>query len=258
MRRLSRLLYSLVTALSLQLAACGGDEPLADPADFSRATELQRLRAITAGAGADAAMGFLIGSIMTPVPPEQSSCPRITRSGDTLTATGGCTDDSGDTIAGRIVAKNVPGFLGGGGNDPTKPAVVTFEDFQMNDSSDDNEDFAFDGSLTLSPDGSMSADLRVSMGGVEVWSDATWRRSGADRSSADAGSAIEITNLGRAEIRGSWNMDSENPAGTLELHGADVLRANFDAVVNDCVPLTIDGAPAGQLCSNEEESGGGV
>lgn len=156
---------------------------------------------------------------MTSVPPEQSTCPRITRSGDKLTATGGCTDDNGDTIAGRIVVKNVPGFLGGG-NDPT--------------------------------------NLHVSMGGVEVWSDATWRRSAADRSSADAGSAIEITNVGRAEIRGSWNMDSENPAGALELHGADVLRANFDAVVNDCVPLTIDGAPAAQLCPTAEESGGGV
>lgn len=38
--------------------ATRGDEPLADPADFSSTTELQRLRAITAGAGMDAAMGY--------------------------------------------------------------------------------------------------------------------------------------------------------------------------------------------------------
>jgi hypothetical protein len=246
MRRLARFFYSLLTATTFHLAACGGDPEPADPIHFAQTTELQRLRAITAGASGDAAMGFFIGAIMTSVPQEQSTCPRITRSGDTLTATGGCTSDSGDRIEGRVVAKNVPGFLGGG-NDMSKPAVVTFEDFRMDDSSDDNEDFVFDGTVTLSPDASMTADLHVSMLGLEVWSDATWNRT-AERTTARAGSAIELAGLGRATIEGSWNMDSESPAGALELHGTDVLRANFDAVANDCVPLTIDGAPAGQLC----------
>lgn len=258
MRRLARLFYSTLTATTLQLAACGGDAEPADPAHFAQTTEVQRLRAITAAGGVDAAMGFFMASVMTSVPPESSTCPRITRAGDTFTASGGCTDDNGDRIEGRIVARNIPGFLGGG-NDPSKPATVTFEDFRIDDTSDENEDFTFDGTLSLAPDASMTADLHVTMQGLEVWSDATWRRGANDRSSADAGSAIELGGIGRAEIRGSWNMDSDSPAGALELHGADVLRANFDAVVNDCVPLTIDGAPAGQLCSTaDEESGGGV
>ena len=130
----------------------------------------------------------------------------------------------------------------------------------MNDSSDDNEDMTFDGTITLAPDASMTADLHATMAGVEVWSDATWRRSAAERSTADAGSAIEIAGLGRATIQGSWNMDSDAPAGALELHGADVLRADFAAIANDCVPLTIDGAPAGQLCNSSDDgsSGGGL
>jgi hypothetical protein len=254
MRRLARFFYSLLTAATFQLTACGGDEPPADPIHFSQTTELQRQRAVIAGAGGDAAMGFLIGSIMTSVPPEQSTCPKITRSGDTLTATGGCADDNGDRIEGRVVAKNVPGFVAGS-YDPSKPSVVTFEDFHMDDSSDDNEDFIFDGTATLHPDASMTADLHVTMMGIEVWSDATWNRT-VNRSTARDGSAIELEGLGRATIEGSWNMDSDAPAGALELHGADVLRANFDAVVNDCVPFTIDAAPAGQFCSMNESSGG--
>lgn len=255
MRRLPRLLYSLATATTIQLAACGGDAEPAEPARFAEATELERMRAITAAAGVDAAIGLFMTSVLTSIPPEESSCPRITRSGDTTTATGGCPDDNGDMIRGRIVARNVPGFLGGD-HDPSRPSEITFEDFRMDDTSDEDEDLAFDGSLTLSPGGAMTADLRVTMAGVEVASDATWRSAAAGRTSADAGSTIELTGVGRAEIRGSWNMSSDAPAGALELHGADLLRANFDAISNDCVPLTIDGAPAGELCNTDEASSG--
>jgi hypothetical protein len=254
MRRLSRLFYSLLTAATFQLTACGGDAEPADPIHFAQSTDVQRQRAVVAGVGGDAAMGFIMASIMTSVPPEQSACPAITRSGDTVTATGGCAQPDGDRVEGRVVAKNLPGFLGGG-NDPSKPAVVTFEDFHLDDSSDDNEDWIFDGTLTLNPDASMTADLHTTMLGIEAWCDATWNRT-ADRSTARAGSAIELEGLGRATIEGSWNMDSDAPAGTLELHGADVLRANFGATANDCVPLTIDGAPAGQFCPNTSSDSG--
>jgi hypothetical protein len=252
MRRLARLFYSLLTAATFQLTACGADEPPDEPIHFAQTTDLQRQRAVAAGVGGDELMGYLIGTVTTSVPPEQSSCPTITRSGDTITATGGCTDPSGDRIEGRIIAKNVRGFVGGS-NDPSKPEVMTFEDFHL-DGDGPSDDFIFDGTITIDIDGSMTADLHTTMAGIEVWSDATWTSS-SNRTTARDGSTIELEGLGRAAIEGSWNMSSDAPAGTLELRGADVLRANFGATANECVPITVDGAPAGQFCSMNEAAG---
>lgn len=248
MQRLARLAYSLATACLINLAACGGDAP---EATFSKATDLQKQRAITAGAGVDAALGFLMGSALSDAP-AGAGCPTVTRSGDTVTATFNCTDADGERTDGKVIAKNVPGFFSGSANDPSKPAVVTFEGLAIDDNSDDNEDMSLDGQVTLHPDGSMSAELSVTLAGIEVQSDATWIRTG-DRSSASSGSSIDIGPLGLAEIQGSWNMDSDSPAGALELHGAEVLKADFDRIAGDCVPLTVDGLAAGQLCNDSNE-----
>jgi hypothetical protein len=248
MQRLARLAYSLATAALINLAACGGDAP---EATFSKATDLQKQRAITAGAGMDAALGFLMGSALSDLP-TGPGCPSISRSGDTVTATFDCTDADGERTDGKVTAKNVPGFFSGAANDPTKPAVVTFDGLVIDDTSDDDEDMALDGVVTLDPDGSITAELSATLADIEVHSDATWVRTG-DRSSATAGSSIDMDVLGRAEIEGSWNLDSEAPAGVLELHGAEVLKADFDRIAGNCVPLTVDGLAAGQLCDDSNE-----
>lgn len=249
MKRITRLTYSLFTAALLNLAACGGDGS-SDPAEFSSATELQKRRAISAGSAMDAAFGFLYGSILSGVGPE-SQCPRVTQSGDTYTATTNCTDENGDVISGTIIAKNVPGFFTGVENDPSRPAIVTLEGFSIDDTSDENEDVAFDGTVTLNPDGSLVADLTATLEGVTIHSSATWRAAG-EMSTADDGSSIDVDGLGSAEIKGSWSVDSEAPAGSLELHGADVLAADFGRQADGCVPIRIDGQAAGQLCDTDD------
>lgn len=251
MKRITRLTYSFFTAALLNLAACGGDG--SDPAEFSSATDLQKKRAISAGSAMDAAFGFLYGSILSGVGPE-SQCPRVTQSGDTYTAVGNCTTENGDVLSGTIVAKNVPGFFGGPENDPSRPAVVTFEGFRVDDTSDENEDVAFEGTVTLNPDNSFVADLTATLEGVTIHSTATWRGGGEGQlATADEGSSIDVDGLGSAEIKGSWSVDSETPAGTLELHGSDVLAADFGRQVDGCVPLRIDGQAAGQLCDTSSE-----
>jgi len=249
-RRLSRLAYSLATATFLHLAACGSDG--AAPAQFAKASDLQKERAIIAGAGMDAGLALFLGSAYGSAP-TTSTCPRVARSGDTVTVTTGCTSSSGDKLSGSVIAKNPPPFLGGGTYDPAQPSVVTFEGFRIDDSSDDNEDFALDGQVTLATTGAMTADLIVTMAGLEVRSAGTWTRT-ADRSSASAGSTIELTGLGEAEIQGAWNMDSDAPGGAIELHGVDVLRADFDRIAAGCAPLTVDGVASGQICQDTSDT----
>lgn len=241
----SRIAYSLLsTAALLPLAACG-DDPASDGAHFAEASLAQKQRALSAAAGVDAASGMLVAFFLEAVPPE-SECPRVTRSGGTVTATTDCTDDEGHKLSGRIIAKNLPSLLGGG-NDPTKPIEVTFEGYRS-DAGSAAESLAFDGKLILHPDGSQIAQLTATMNGLEAVTDATWRPSAGERFTAVAGSTIEVTGLGVAEIEGSWSMSEEAPSGRLALRGADVLEADFGRMANGCVPLTIDGAAAGQLC----------
>jgi hypothetical protein len=249
MKLSSFLSYSLLSA-TLFAAACGGDS-----ASFKDATAAQRERAIAAGAGADAAMGFFYASFLSIIPPE-SQCPKVTVSGDTLTATTDCTDENGDVLKGTITAQNVPGFFGGPETDPSKPQIVTFDGFSIDDTSDENEDFSFDGKVTVEVGGqALVVDLKATLNGIEAETDATFR-SNADQTmtSADDGSVISGAGLGEADIKGAWNMSTESPLGALELHGDDVLKAEFGNVANGCVPLTIGGEKVGELCeANEAE-----
>lgn len=242
----SRIAYSLATITLLQLAACS-DEPMADDptagqARFASASLAQKQRALTAAAGGDAAMGMLIAGFLEFVPPG-STCPRVTRTGDTLTATTGCTDDEGNQLAGRIIARNL-----GEESDPTRPLEVSFEGYRVQGATA-LADLALDGTLIVRPDGSQTASLTASLLGLEVSTEATWRPAGDVQQTADAGSTIEITGLGLAEIAGRWSMDADAPSGALALHGADVLQADFDLAAGGCVPLTVDGKPAGKLCA---------
>lgn len=251
-RRLSRLFYSLLTASLLNAAACTDDDgPAADDgARFADASQAQRERALTAALGMDAGMAYFMASFMQSVPPGVA-CPSVTRSGSTLTVTTDCTDDGGTRLSGRIVGTNVPD-LEGGNFDPARPIELRFEGYRLDDTSADNEDFAFDGTVTMSPDGAFAARLTSEVGGMAATIDATWRATTNGRQAAAAGSTVTLPGLGQAEIQGTWLLEDPAPVGAIELHGADVLRADFDRASNDCVPITIDGAAAGELCDRAE------
>jgi hypothetical protein len=246
--RITRLSYSFLTASLLHLAACG-DDP--EPASFSSATELQKQRAVTAATATDAAIAMFFGSALVGLP-DDSTCPPVERSGDTTTITGNCTTDSGDKFLGSITTKNVPGLFGGPEHDPSRPSLLTFDGFGIDDTSDEDEDIAMDGTLTVNTDGSATADLSLTIADLTAHSHATWRQAG-ELVTADAGGTIDLAGLGSAEIKGSWSTDSDSPAGAVELHGSDVLKADFGATTAEgCVPLTVDGRAAGQLCDSDE------
>ncbi|HVV86379.1 MAG TPA: hypothetical protein VHE35_25155 [Kofleriaceae bacterium] len=249
MRRTSLLSSSIAATLLVSLlAACGGGDD-ATPAKFSAATDLQRQRAIGAAAGTDAALAFFVGAFSVQAPPE-ATCPTVTHQGSTATAVFDC-DSGGQRIDGRIVAENVgnPFSDSGPASDPTRAVVLTFDGYRQH-ADTAAEELALDGTLTLRPDQAMVIALEVSLGGVAVDTDATLTSDGTLSRAAD-GSSIEVDGLGRATIGGAWSLDTDAPAGVLELHGADLLRARFADAASGCVPLTIDGAPAGQLCDND-------
>lgn len=247
MRRSNLLSYSIFPTLLLSFAACGGDDG-GDPAHFAGATELQRQRAVIAGSGVDAAFAFLVGSFSISPDPE-ATCPTVVRSGAKTTATFDCTDDSGTRIDGRIIATNVASiFEGGPAADPDSDAILVFEGFRQHGPTA-AEDLAFDGSVTIRPDQELVVALEAELRGITVVTDATYASDGT-LTSAREGSSIDVAGVGRATIGGAW-MTGDDSAGALELAGADVLRAAFSAKANGCVPLTIDGQPAGALCDEE-------
>jgi hypothetical protein len=123
---------------------------------------------------------------------------------------------------------------------------VRFESVEMRTAA--SETFALDGIFAQSTDGSSTASLKATWGGIETTTAATWRPAVTPQVAADTGGTVEVTGLGISEIGGSWAADLSAPSGTLRLHGADVLVVDFDTMVNDCAPITIDDSPAGEFC----------
>lgn len=242
------LAYSFTGLTALSLVACDDSSGSINPEDqarFAGATLVQKQRALAAGLAGDASIGILLASTVETNAP--NPCPSFVRTGDTVVATGGCTDDDGNQITGSITGKNVPALFGGG-NDPSKPIEITFDNYKMASAGGANT-IILDGTIIARPDRSMTASLSTDLNGMTVVTDATWRPSGAS-TTADAGSIIELVGLGAAAIEGTWNADEDAPAGAIRLRGADVLAADFSRMANGCVPLTVDGGAAGELCDD--------
>jgi hypothetical protein len=253
MQRLTRLACSFATASLIHLVACGGtDAPASSDASFASASQVQKERMIIAASGVEGTLAYFAATAAMSTGPD-TTCPRVERTGSDVTVTGGCTDDSGTRLTGSFTGKNVPSLFGGG-NDPTRPVELAFDGWSTrltDDSSAANDDWAFDGTLTMHPDRRMVADLAVTLGGMQTRTRATWRPSG-ELTTADAGSTVELTGFGSAELAGSWRVSNDAPAGAIELHAADVLRVDLAATVDGCAPMTVDGAPAGQLCDADD------
>lgn len=247
------LLASSLLLPTTLLAACsddGGGDPTYD-ARFASADEATRARALAAAGGADYAVAYFVGSAYAGFD-EATACPRVERSGSTTTVTGGCTNDDGTRYEGRIVLDNVAGFFSEDDSvDPTRSQQLDFEDFSIIDA---DGELLIDGSVEVRPaaEQRVVADLYAAFEGEGVHShlDLTFTESGM--STLAAGSWIEVDGLGGARASGTFNMSTDTPAGALTLAGADTLVADFDAVEGSCVPLTIDGAPAGELCDTAE------
>jgi hypothetical protein len=248
MRRSTLLSNSILPATLLlsMMAACGGDGGSSEPATFLTSSEAQRQRAIMAAAGGDAGLAYITG-VFAATATDATQCPTVERSGDTVTATFDCSDESGQRIDGRIIATNVASiFDEEPTNDPTKPAVVELQGYHQHGATA-AEAVRLDGKVTLLPTGALVAELDATLMGIAVFTDATLTGNG-ELASATEGSMIDVDGLGSATIHGAWSLDDENPAGALELRGADVLKADFAEAFGGCVPIYIDGNAAGQIC----------
>jgi hypothetical protein len=219
----------------------GQPEP-AFTAEFAGASDAQLRRAAIAGEGADAILGSFLTAFFAGVD-DPTGCPRIVTEGNVTTVTGGC-DADGTTFAGTAVLTNVQNAFGGtSAYDPTQPSTYVFDGYRMADAS---EDWAFDGMVWLSSDAleidlvaTMFSSLRMTIGADGAYT-------------AAEGSFIDVDTLGTGEVTGAWSF-ADPPTGSFTLQGADRITFDFDDAVADCVPYTIDDAPAGELCSPEEE-----
>lgn len=247
------LLASSLLLPTTLLAACGDDggaEPAYD-ARFASADEATRARAIGAAGGFDYAIAYLVGSSFAGAAAPEA-CPGVEVSGDTTTVTGGCTNDDGTRYEGRIVLENVAGFFSDGTDiDPTRSQLLDFEGFSIVDA---DGEWELDGSIELRPaaEQRVITDLYLAFDGEGVHSHLELAFEESGMSTLAAGSWIEVDGLGGARASGTFNMSEDAPEGALTLAGADTLVADFGAASNSCVPLTIDGAPAGQLCDDAE------
>jgi hypothetical protein len=243
--------FAFLSLLSSSLLAACGDDPPNPPngsgARFADATEEQLGRAFMAGTGADATIAELIAGGYAAFPIDGSvSCPTITRDGDQTTVTGGCDLDDGGRIEGTVVFSNVRPLFGEGEYDPELPTVITFTDYSSEDA---DGVWTFDGTVRREPGNQLSVDLRAGLDVGDAHSDLELDcESAVMECTALDGSRIEITGLGAADVSGTWKLDQQDPRGSLILTGADVLELDFERATETCIPYSIDGEDAGELC----------
>lgn len=247
------LLPLLATSSLLTLVGCPDSTPPAPiTGQFGAADEVHLVRALMSASGTDAMIPWFIASGYASgegLP----SCPAIVRDGATITVTGGCDTDDG-RVEGRLVMQNVPGLLGGGtDHDPDAPQVLTFEDFSVVDA---DGPLFLDGTTRTDPaTRTTTSDLTIDVGGIWSRSKLTLTTGTDGRTTAAAGSLIDVEGLGEASVSGTWSLAKSAPSGQLTLTGEQVLVFEIaDAATDtDCIPYTIEGGDAGELCLTDNE-----
>lgn len=227
----------------LTLVAVAGNEPSALPpkpalAQLATATSAARQRFMDAALGVDVSQVF--GSVVAYAlaPP---ACPVIERRGDTLWSTPDCTDAAGVHWSGRLVAHTW---------DDDRPMTITLERWRA-DAPGTVDDVAYEGSVTVHPDGRFQANLVTAKDGLVSRTFAAWR-SDAGKVVADVDAWVVVEGHGIAQLGGAWRMPrGERPSGALFLDGADQLVLDLDATDAGepaCAPIVIDGESFTKRC----------
>ncbi|MBZ0233998.1 MAG: hypothetical protein K8M05_16840 [Deltaproteobacteria bacterium] len=231
----------------LTLVAVVGSETSALPpkpalAELATATSATRQRFMDAALGADVSQVF--GSVVAYAlaPP---ACPVIERRGGTLYSTPDCTDAAGVHWSGRLVAHTW---------DDDRPMTITLERWRA-DAPGNARDVAYEGTITVHPDGRFQANLVTARDGFVSRTFATWR-SDAGKVIADADSWVIVQDHGIAQIGGAWRLPrGERPTGALYLDGADQLVLDLEAEETAdllCAPIFVDGAAHAKRCDLPE------
>jgi len=143
----------------------------------------------------------------------------------------------------------MPSSLGEGEYDPTRATVITFAGYS---SEDGDGVWTFDGTLRREPGNRLDLELTAGLDVGEAHSDLRIDcESAIMECTALDGSRIDVTGLGAAEVSGTWKLDQQDPRGSLILAGADVLELDFERATENCIPYSIDGEDAGEICDLE-------
>jgi len=236
-----------VAALVLLLAACDPDEPVGT-ADFTTATDPQKLRAIMAGAGFDSVIAIesvtlLIGAASQP----GTTCPTLVENGEVTTLTGNCGVGQ-SRIDGRVVVTS---------HVEQGKEQTSYELEQLAIINGSEPPVSFDGTIAADEAAqTLDIDLDAVVGALgRARSQLSLRCVDDGRCTPDGEARIDVDGLGTATVSGSWRLDDDHPteASAVELHGKNLLRADLAAAdSDDCLPITIDGADAGKVCAPRE------
>lgn len=204
-------------------------------AQLATATGAVRQRFMDAALGTDVSQVFGTAVSFALAPP---SCPNVDRRGNTIYSTPDCTDNAGVHWSGRFVAHTW---------DDSRPMTIALERWSA-DAPGTGDDYAYEGIVTVYPDGRFSANLVASKDGLITRTVAHWVVEHG-KVITDLDSYVLVQEYGLAQIGGSWRMPrGERPTGLLILDGAQELDLDLDAADPACAPMYIDGEFLGKRC----------
>ncbi len=235
----------LAAGALLTTAACADE----DEAQFGSAKVMERDLAIGIASGfvdsvsllvfAFSRLGDEIGS---------QSCPEVIKSDERIELIGdGCTTSDGKVVNGRIVQVGSDGSTGA--------IEIQFLGYE-------SDGLALDGTYQFSEVRAsrrvQNVELRVELDEVALEysaeADCLWEN--------QTFGACTRRGAGEVEGLGSFSFTAETKAGESSIEGwaeltaQDTLRVDFDATVDDCAPVTIDGAMSEAFCVDEEDLDG--
>lgn len=250
-RTASRPLFlAAIVSTSLFAAACSDDDEAT--ATFSTLDAAHLDRALDLTAGTDLASLYVTGLFVSGAN-DPTACPAFVTAGNVTTVTGGCTNDDGARLEGRIVITNMPALFGENPSyDPTQPSVV--EAFDWTASGGDSSG-GIDGKVTLtaSESGSVLAgEAEATVDGIAAHSAYTMTCDETDLCTL-SNAWFDADGVGRANLSGTFRFD-EPATGAITAAGAETLVLDVAAGTADCRTFRIGDAAPREVC-DEVESG---
>ncbi len=245
--RLASLGLSSALFLGAALAGCTAPEGTR----FADASPAQLDRTYRAASGHDLVSVLLLGSVFSGEH-QPTGCPRIVTEGQDTTVTGGCTLENGTRLEGEIALHNLPAWDADfPAHDPSQPASIEL-DFRI--AFPEGGGSMLDGRIDFAeePEPRISGDLTIDAAGITSTSRLTVACEVEGPCTMAAGSEIEISDLGRASVEGTWHFE-DPPTGQLTVRGADVLVFDVGGRESSrCVPYTV-GDKRGTVCAPDFE-----
>ncbi|MBK9035683.1 MAG: hypothetical protein IPL61_31275 [Myxococcales bacterium] len=249
---------TLLAALSasLVLGACT-DETDHTSAKFSSADAAHLERALDVAAASDLGQLYVVGAFIAGA--NEPGCPSFVTTGNVTTVTGGCTNDDGTRLEGRIIATNVQGiFTTNPSYDPSKPSTVEAEAWTATDPGAPAE--SIDGKVTLTNVGGVADNGEVfdgaadaALGGIAAHSEIAFTCDATHLCTHSEDSWVDIDGVGAATLAGTWRL-GEPRTGTITATGAETLVLDIGASTDECRMYRIDGGATQMVCDAPDQS----